>query len=57
MACVHRMTQLKMLTKVTLSDKASRTGAGGMPMMDVIFTYSEFSEELIFGNCRTDFVA
>lgn len=45
---VYRMTQRKMLTKVKLCDKALRTGAGGMPMVDAIMAYFEFSEELSF---------
>lgn len=54
MACVYRMTQLKMLTKVKFSDGSLRTGAVGMPMLDRIMSYFEFSEELSFIDCRTD---
>lgn len=53
-ACVYRNTQLKMLTKVTFSGKALRTGAVGMPIWDAIKRYSEFSKELSFRDCRTD---
>lgn len=54
-ARVDRRTRLKMLTKVKFSDKAGlRTGAGGMPMVDAIMAYFEFSEELSFSDCKTD---
>lgn len=51
-ACVYRVTLQEMLTKLKFCDKPLRTGAGGMPMMDAIISYLEFSEELSFRDCK-----